>query len=175
MRRLFRGPLTATQYPVCYIGMKVSIWREVMKVSKQDDILHVIARVRDEQWGIHASKVDQFGTDQIYFARKLHAWRGFPDRVYFGSRPPNQQMHLRLDRSYHASCFTLEEVPDAVESHVLRPGFAQENWPQLRALLSHILTEEDLLWVDTYASHFCEILSCSSSSTRLSSNAHYHP
>ena len=170
----FGNPLTATQYPVCYIGMKVSMWREFMKVSKQDDIFREIARVRDEQWGTHPSKVDQFATDQIYFAKKLHTWRGFPDRVHFVNRP-GEPPSKRLDRLYHASCFTLEEVPDAVESHVLRPGFAQENWPRLRALLAHILTEEDLLWVDTYASHFCEIMSCSNTPTILSSYPHYHP
>ena len=170
----FGDPVTAGQYPVCYIGMKVSMWREVMKVSKQDDIFHEIARVRDEQWGMHPSKVDQFATDQLYFAKQLHALRGYPDRVHFVSRPGTPPS-LRLDRFYHASCFTLEEVSDAVESHALRPGFAPENWPHLRALLDHIVTEEDLLWVDTYASHFCEIMSCSNIPMELSSNPHYHP
>ena len=167
----FPDPLTARFYPSCSIGMKISTWREIMDISNQDDIFHDVTRAKNATWGLHAGKSKQFQTDQLYFKRKITKWKGFPDRVHFVMRAGPQ----RLGRRSHAKCFYLEAAPNAVESHVLRPGFVQNNWPRLRTLLAHILTEEDLLWVDTYASHFCEIMSCTNTYTEVSSRPHYHP
>jgi len=166
----FGNPLTAHLYPSCYIGMKISIWREIMNISNQDDIFHDVTRAKNQTWGSHASKSKQFQTDQIYFHSMITKWKGFPDRVHFVSR-----RFRRLDRRRHSKYFYLEAVPDAVESHVLRPGFIQENWPRLRSLLAHIVSEKDLSWVDTYASHFCGIMSCTNTLSKRSSRAHYHP
>ena len=167
----FPDPLTARFYPSCSIGMKISTWREIMDISNQDDIFHDVTRAKNATWGLHAGKSKQFQTDQLYFKRKITKWKGFPDRVHFVMRAGPQ----RLGRRSHAKCFYLEAAPNAVESHVLRPGFVQNNWPRLRTLLAHILTEEDLLWVDTYASHFCEIMSCTNTYTEVSSRPHCHP
>ena len=46
-------------YPSCYIGMKISMWREIMNVSNQDDIFREVARVRDKQLGLNAGKSKQ--------------------------------------------------------------------------------------------------------------------
>ena len=171
----FGDPLTACIYPACYIGMKISIWREIMEISNQDDIFHDVSRARNQTWASHAhvGKPKQFRTDQVYFQSKITKWKGFPDRVHFVSRQGSQ----RLDQRSLAQCYYLEAVPDAVDSHVLRPGLVQENWSRLRSLLAHvhILTEEDLLWVDTYGSHYCELMSCTNTPFELSSTPRYHP
>jgi len=158
----YGNPLSAKEYAVCYIGMKLSTWREVMKCHKGQDIMAVVAELMDFTGG------DGWGVDQRGFRKRLANWSGFPNNVHFTTR----NVHVdRIDRLYHKDNYVW--MPHKVEAHVLRPAFTAENWPRIKAMLSHVLDQEQLEWIDGYAEHICSMLSCVNASVKDSYHEAY--
>ena len=151
----YGNPKSASEYAACYIGMKLSTWREVMKCHKGQDMMSFVAELRDFEGG------NPWGIDQRGFTKRLKQWNGFPNNVHFTSRNPRFD---RIDRKYHKNNYVW--TPQKVEAHVFRPAFTAENWPRIRAILSHVLDQEQMEWVDGYAEHICSLLSCVNASLK---------
>ena len=146
----YGNPKFADEYPACYIGMKLSMWREVMNCTKGQDVMSFLAELRD------FAGDGPWGSDQRAFTMRLKHWSGFPDSVHFTSRNPRVD---RIDRTYHKNNYVW--APHKVEAHVLRPAFTAQNWPRIRTVLSHVLDQDEMEWIDGYAEHICSFLSCS--------------
>ncbi len=72
-------------YASCYIGMNVSMWREIEGFKKGDNIMNVIAGMRNVLRGFMEGR-RQWMTDQREFARRIRKWHGFSKQVHFVSR-----------------------------------------------------------------------------------------
>jgi len=153
----YGNPRFASEYPACYIGMKLSTWREVMECHKGQDIMTVVTELKDFTGG------HPWGIDQRGITKRLKHWNGFPNNVHFTIR--NDKVD-RIDRSYHKNNYVW--TPQKVEAHILRPSFTAENWPRIRAVLSHVLDQEQMEWIDGYAEHICSMLSCTNASVKNS-------
>lgn len=125
------------QFYACYNGMNVSTWREVVGFKKGDNILKVIAGMRKEHSRAHMSW--QWSVDQEIFTKRMKNWHDYPHKVHFYG--PRNFSTDRLDRSLGAAKFTYSPG-QYLDSHVLRPGFNEHNWGQLRALAAHLLNEK---------------------------------
>ena len=141
-------------YSVCYIGMNVRTWREVTGYRKGDDIIQIVASLRDFVAKGSMRKFGQWFVDQQSITRKIHKWHGYPELVHFyeGRNRSND----RLDRS--RKLLTDEDILPSkyMDYHAVRPGFTTENWK----LVKHILSEEQMLFIEDYAQEFCRMLSC---------------
>ena len=159
------------QYAACYIGMNVSMWREIMKFKKGDDMLKVIAEMRQEDSTGVMTERRQWSIDQRISTKRIKNWHGFPHQVHFyGHRDYSSD---RLDRVDGASNFIYRQ--GLLDSHVLRPGFTRSHWPKLRALLTHLLNSKQLKFVDKYAVHFCSMVKCSNITISESMRSSTHP
>lgn len=145
----YGSPKVASEYPMCYIGMNLSTWREIMNCHEGQNIMNILAELRDFVGG------NQWGIDQHGFTRRLKHWKGFPNSVHFTSRDTKVD---RIDRSFHKDNYVW--TSQKVEAHVLRPPFTAQNWPQLRTVLHHVLDQEEMEWIDQYAGHICNMLYC---------------
>ena len=145
----YGSPKRASEYPMCYIGMNLSTWREIMNCHEGQDLMKYLAELRDFVGG------NQWGIDQHGFTRRLKHWKGFPNSVHFTSRDTAVD---RIDRKFHKDNYVW--TSQKVEAHVLRPPFTAQNWPQLRAVLHHVLDQEEMEWIDQYAGHICNMLYC---------------
>ena len=162
-------PPYQSTYAACYLGMNVSVWREIMGFKKGDAIMEVVAGMRDEINPGSMAKGVQWGIDQKVFTRRMRKWDGFPNQVHFYGRDRSKD---RLDRNFSKKFLWR---PGFLDSHLLRPGFAKKHWNELRALASHLLNDEQLQWVDDYAEQFCSLVFCTNTTISKSEVPIYHP
>jgi hypothetical protein len=143
-------PLTAPRYASCYVGMNVSLWREVMQ-THEGDMMEQLRSLLDRELTPAATEINQWAFDQNIFAKMVRQWRGYPDQVQFVNRDTGRD---RIDRSRWHFDGNLNGV---VESHILRPGFTAANWSELRRLAAAVLPESDMAWVDKYKEEYCRV------------------
>ena len=156
--------------PACYVGMNLSTWREIMHITKGDDMLQTIAGLRNLVGNGSLSKNAQWGVDQKVFTKRLYHWRGFPQNVHFY---PHDRSEDRLDRALMSKRFTWH--PGLLDAHLLRPGFTPQHWPQLRQLAALFLNEERMKWVDAYTERFCRLLFCTENAVEDNRKPYFHP
>ncbi len=149
-------------FAACYIAMKIRFWREIMNVSFEGDFAKSVREYLETNLFVHKpNRFQQFDFDQDEFAKRLKTWKHFPSRVHFVQR---NITHDRIDRY---SWREYNGVGDpAVESHVLTPAFHIANWSRLRRMLHYLLTAEEMIWVDAYASGFCHTAGCAEEKLR---------
>ena len=160
-------------YPLCYIGMKVATWKEVMGIptetreagkeeeTMQDMMLAAvedgIARYGKDRWQ-DSRKQDgdiQWYFDQVLFGEKISEWWGHPQECL---KIPRYPFRDRLDRSKWTFTGVREELNGKIDSHVLRPGHSDQNWPKLVQLLAVLLPEDQVAWLRSYRAEFIQLL-----------------
>jgi hypothetical protein len=121
-----------SEYPICYIGMKAKLWREVMNVSKGDNVIQMINSLLDscpnaksedfyEWWG-----VDQQEITKILKQRAVqHYPRGKSGDYAIG----------RVDRGNWA--VTLNQA-QFIDCHLPRPAKNETSINQVQELLNNL-------------------------------------
>ena len=140
-----------------------------MHITKGDDMLHIIAGLRDSVRKGYISNQAQMGVDQRAFTKRLYQWRGFPQKVHFY---PHNRSEDRLDRTIGSKRFIWH--PGLLDAHLIRPGFTRQNWLRLRQLAVHFLNEEQMKWVDAYTERFCRLVFCTNNAIEGNELAYFH-
>ena len=86
-----------------------------MGFKKGDDIMEVVAGMRDEINPGSMAKGMQWGIDQKVFTRRLRKWDGFPNQVHFYG---HDRFKDRLDQNFSKKFLWR---PGFLDSHLLRP------------------------------------------------------
>jgi len=145
-------------WPAYGVSMPVSIWREVMGITPgyfRSSVERVFTDENVRALGI----ADKIGTwdsrfwlfDEKYTSLKIKTSRfasnvaTFPS-TFEGRRP----QRTKLPKNPYAS--------DYVDFHCSRPGWTEENWPDIRYALAQIMPE-DLRWLDSYVERYLESVS----------------
>lgn len=130
------------QYPMCHVGMTLRAWRDVMGVGSSD-ICSTVQQMMD---------IDGKGSDddiffnERYFARQLHKWPGFPDKVQFISRP-EWKPEYPSDRLCRTN-WDITKLDTVTDSHLPRAPRNKRGtiWP----VVCKVLTPEQIMWADNY-------------------------
>ena len=80
--------MNVSQYAVCYIGMNVSLWRDIMGFKKGDGVLEVVAGMRQERTPREIPMKSQWSTDQLITTNWFRRWKNYP--FLWSSRPQAQ-------------------------------------------------------------------------------------
>lgn len=159
-----------TRYPICYLGMKSKIWKEVMGINS-DDIYEAILGLLNR--GLVKNSVDdvQWGYDEVLFFNQIKNSKYYQsdcqmiDRtMYLNPAFLNSKNRkgipktLPLDRLDRSNWKFHGDIDHYVDAHCKRPGFAQENWKEIRYLLSFVLDSNELKLIDDYYDKFMEYL-----------------
>lgn len=132
-----------SEFPICYIGMKVNLWREIMNVSKNDDIIERINSFLDscpnaksedfyEWWGVDQQEI----TKRLKQRSVQHYHRGkFGD--YAIGRVDRGNWIATLNQSHY------------IDSHLPRPAKSETSITQVHELLNKL----NLLptWYNSYS------------------------
>ncbi len=133
----FGKDLTDYHYPICYIGMKVKKWREVMNLN---GLTVVKAIERDLQ--LYENK---WTTDQDIITERLKNHK--VDIIPRGTLSNGLAMG-RLDRANWV------KQPERIDCHALRPGYTPENWVKIKIALKENFDFPD--WINDYVKKFRE-------------------
>lgn len=133
------------QYPMCYVGARARIWREIVGGGNLEECLaRGFAAMEEARWtwapGEQRERAWDF--DERYLGRLLSAWSG--EKLVI---PRDMSVHgqRRLDRS----CWQLPASLDGfADAHLPRPGFL-DYWPSVRKLFGALLPDK-LAWADEY-------------------------
>lgn len=131
----FGRDLTDYHYPICYIGMKVNKWREVMKLN---GLTITQALARDL-----AQYENKWTTDQDIITERLS---GRDVKIIPRGCLSSGLAKGRLDRSG----WILQR--EKIDCHALRPGYTPENWPRIREALTTSFSYPE--WIDEYVKNF---------------------
>lgn len=124
--------LSIEHQPLCYVAMLADQWRtvigDVMDLSK-------------DHWLFDQDKL----TEQLSGVIKTDIQRGI-----------STNSHLpigRIDRSLWD--VTLQQ-PERIDCHLLRPGYTDENWPRIMAVIEECLepTLDEIEWLNDYRKEF---------------------
>lgn len=170
-------------YPLCYIGMKAKTWKEVMGITGTRNEKE---NVKNEEWNAKAEEegivveelvlnaiekgIERYGKDrwqnshkqdgdvqwyfdQFLFGEKIASWPGHPEECQKIARYPFKD---RLDRSKWNFNGNKEELDNLIDSHVVRPGFTEQNWIKLKQLLA-ILLPHHIQWLQEYKEEFLRL------------------
>jgi hypothetical protein len=127
--------LTDYHYPICYIGMRVKKWREVMELNG-----FTICKALERDL---AAYKNQWTTDQDIITERLAK---FPVKIVPRTCLSNGMAYGRLDRS------GWQKPRERVDCHALRPGYSADNWPRIKQAL--IENFDYPAWIDEYVKNF---------------------
>lgn len=144
-------------WPAYGVSMSVRNWREVMGVQVGNFRRSVESVFTDEnlravglanEIGVWDSRFWTF--DERFASFKIKTSRFAKDVALFSSFRGNKRpRRLKLPRDPYAS--------DYVDFHCSRPGWTEENWPDLRFALAQLIPE-DLRWLDGYVEKYWRTL-----------------
>lgn len=139
------------QYPICYISAPVKDWRSAFDISnsyqnKLDDLLGEINcdNMRGNYWA----------KDQEEAYIKISLFGG----VFMETRANNgtQFATRRIDRD---DAYFMDRLnPDVIDYHMHRPGYTDENFEKILAVISYFYPYEDLNWMREYQKQYKELL-----------------
>ncbi len=79
-----------SEYAICYIGMNVTLWREIMGFKKGDGILEVVAGMRQERTHEEIPQIFQWSIDQWIITNKIKEGLSSPNTFLWSSKPQAQ-------------------------------------------------------------------------------------
>lgn len=132
--------LSVEHQPICYVAMQAQTWEGIFPLSEmQKDMI-----ICYEGWT----------TDQKTLTSLL------PKDVINIPRTIASNSHLpigRIDR-YNWE-LTLQQI-ERIDAHLLRPGYTDENWPRIMALIEECLnlTIDEIEWLNNYRQEFVKNL-----------------
>lgn len=146
-------------WPAYGISMPVRHWREVMGVTVGDfrgstEKAFSDGHVRDLLEAHRADSRDtRFWTfDEEYATAKIKGSRFAQNVAMFSSSVGSKGPHrVKLPHQPY--------VCDYIDFHCSRPGWNEENWPDIRYALAQMIPE-DLRWIDRYVSAYRRSFKC---------------
>lgn len=140
----------ADQYPMCYIKMMVSQWREVFKITKtyQEHVSELIDPIEGEN-----IRGEQWCYDQWYAKKMIEERFGGKLKINNRSNGENQYAQNRADRDgWHFDPYTI------MDAHLPRPLTDPDNFHKLKVLFNFKYPGEDLQWMTDYYNEYINIL-----------------
>lgn len=131
----FGKDLTDYHYPICYIGMRVKKWREIMNITGLT-ICQALERDLDNY-------ENKWTTDQDIITERLNK---YPVKIIQRGSLSNGLAKGRLDRSGW--------IPqrEKIDCHALRPGYTPDNWSKIKQALKESFDFPHS--IDMYAKEF---------------------
>jgi hypothetical protein len=159
-----------TRYPMCYLCGKKNIWRDIMGIDQTSIYgclkFNILSYLR-----MRSDTSTQRNFDEIFFFKRIKHWnkyglveflnRNIIVNPGFNNLPseiglvPNFSPSDRLERSYWV---IPDNISTYVDAHCPRPGFSEENWNKILALLSLFVSKEILNWAVEYKNNFVNLL-----------------
>jgi hypothetical protein len=134
------------KYPICYLGGKVKIWREIMRLG-EDDAIGRLQNELDHGLGRGASGMTAWCYDERLFGIRFREWGGAA-KSHMMIRSMREQGRIdRIKWKFSGS------IAGKVDAHLLRLGEGFENWRKLRALAAVVLPEH-IGWIDEFWRRF---------------------
>ncbi len=164
--------------PSCYNGATKQWWKNFLNVMDCYSVENGIQKHIEHFTMCHNAKFGKFwGYEEMLLAHLLLQIPNHRSSFQFIDREPGQFFHPdRLHRDHWTSklledstdpCIaalrhTLKPFDGTIkgfkDAHLLRPGYTEENWPDLHKILTQLLSEEDLRWVEEYVKDFRSLL-----------------
>lgn len=143
------------KYPICYIGMLADLWRKLIGLDASKSMEENLETVLDKYLGKNPTSDDGWYFDEKFFFSKIKVWEGYPHNCHMIDRPfVNGLLKGRVDRER----WTYNGYnSDMIDSHVLRPGFYDNNWPRLLQMLRDLLPKEEVNAIETYKNKWSEL------------------
>jgi hypothetical protein len=138
------------QFPMCYIAAPKNKWESFFNNGKSyqqclDDLLGSIEceNMRGNYWAKdqeHAFKI--IGTANNSFKKR--------------ARPGTQFASNRIDRD---DAFFMDRLsPDIIDYHMHRPGYTDENFEKILAVIQYFYPNDDLSWMREYQQQYKSLL-----------------
>jgi hypothetical protein len=141
------------QVPMCYLVGNVDAWRKAFNLNgesyqqKLDSLLGEIEceSFRGNYWG----KDQEEAFNNLYGERgKSSAWRR--------ARPGTQFATHRIDRD---DAFFMDRLtPDVIDYHMHRPGYTDENFEKILAVIKYFYPFDNLDWMREYQQQYKALL-----------------
>ena len=139
------------QYPVCYCGGTVKLWRDTFNLNNKtyqeclDNLLgHIEAdHFRGNYWGKDQEEL----WNNISKTNRFEIPRARPNTQFAANRVDRDDINWRA--------YVNEDLVDA---HLWRPGYADENFANILELLTMKYPQEDFTWLENYNHAYKQLL-----------------
>lgn len=141
----------SNQYPICYIGANVGLWREAFNTKSKS-----IQEKLDEMLGDDDCmdyRANRWQLDQEYAYKIISQYprneivRGKQNEVFAANR---------IDRD--DAFFTNKLNSNIIDYHVHRPAYEEENFNKMLSVINYFYPNEDLSWIYEYRQKYIELL-----------------
>jgi hypothetical protein len=154
-----------SRYPICYIGMTVGKWKNLIgydvKKTLNETINYKLSNIpktlTEGQWRsldetyfhylFRDLASDEMRKSAIFYFRYM-----IPNPAFKGhdNKTPFILPAGRIDRSN----WDLSMLPTAIDAHCPRPGYNDENWSKILPILEKCLTDDQLKYTKNYREEF---------------------
>jgi len=143
-------------YALCYIGMPVSLWRQ-MTGDGGGNLNHLVAGILAEM-PAGSTAWDAWNFDEKWISARIVAHEKAGGQICRLDRdgwPPAD----RIDRPAWPRGRVVDCLRErkAVDAHLLRPGCSDENWPEL-ATLYRAVSKDEAGWIEGYRERYVRAL-----------------
>lgn len=140
------------QYPMCYIAMPASLWRETMGIylgeTMQFKLDELLGHLECEHFaGNYWAKDQETVYDNIWFS-------GFHVVKHNRAKLPYQFATKRADRDGWPEVIP----PDIIDAHLPRPGYTEENFKKIMNLFVTMYPTEDFTWMQDYRDKYVQFI-----------------
>jgi hypothetical protein len=121
-----------SEFPICYIGMKAKLWREIMGVEKGSNVMDVINSFLKELPNATSDEFEKWwGVDQQEITKRL-----MPKEVrHYNRMKIGDYAYGRVDRGDWNKTLTQSHY---IDSHLPRPAKHQDSYDKVNDLLLRI-------------------------------------
>lgn len=139
------------QYPVCYCGATVGVWRDVFNLKSktyQQSLDNLLGGIECENM-----KGNYWGKDQEELFYKISKHKRFEIKR---AREGTQFSSHRYDRD---DAFILDRLSlDTIDYHLNRPGYEDQNFDIILRIMKWHFPHEDFTWLINYNEQYKKLL-----------------
>lgn len=139
------------QYPICYISMPTKTWQQVMGITPGYGVQHYLDQFLQPKVCEHM-RGNYWALDQETINNKLQA-ANLPIIKHPRANLPHRFATRRADRD----SWPQHPLPDTIDCHLLRPGYKEENFEKILALIQEMYPAKDLGWMREYRDHYVKL------------------
>lgn len=140
------------QYPMCYAVANVSTWRQLIGEGTYQE--HLDRELAHEE--CENMRGNLWSRDQENLYNFIHQNDDVDYRLHNRARPGTQFASNRLDRD---DAFLLDRLsPGIIDYHLNRPGYEDNNFEKIIAVINFFYPQEDLTWIVEYTQKYKSLL-----------------
>jgi hypothetical protein len=140
------------QYPMCYIAMPASTWRDGMWImdgeSVQKELDQLLGHLDCEHF-----RGNYWAKDQETAFNHISA-SGLPVIKHNRAKPGTQFATRRADRDGWPEVI----LPDIIDAHLPRPGYTPENFAKILNLFQAMYPEDNFDWMIEYRNEYVKLI-----------------